>query len=925
MKNLAAGESPTILQVASPVLDNKFDRNIESTVEEYVANSLCCDTSVKKESQKQEDVMFDGEDLEINQNMESIKNKQAIASDVKLHLKQSLDLPNINHKNKDYLFDIEHSSSGDSSCVNSPTNLNFNNGTTIIASETTTTGHSNMLAKEYNSLKLNYQGLQIDYQNSLDRESELCKRLQEYGGQDDESCNSLASVNNELRVELEKVLEELARMKQENKRLQEASRSEHSDNGPSIEKAEALQDIMKLEKIISELETENESLTTDRDNAKEKLAAHDSAAKRAITTLQKELTLRVDKVTKMYEDVVKEKDTLIVKIAKLEASVDNHKKKTEVAEKRAGESKKDLDKVKSTMKQNETDFLKLQTLMQEKDDELNKHKEELLKLKDDDSGQMMKVKWAQNKLKQELEAHKETKAKLAQASAKIDEAKEEGEHIRAACQEMIKKYQNSEEMRSNQLDMQLKEKDNALKIHEHEIAVQDEMHRMRTRELEALKEEHRKAMSEISQLKTTISMLEGKWSNLSIKNEELEKKLEIHSKKAEEANLTDKLLNDANKDLKTYKSQVCYYVELEDRLRKQLLDIEAEANESKKKETELLSFTEKITENNAHWKSRAFDLQCKVDQLVEEVTNLRKMMLDIEQEKKIQNDKVRKQAEEYEISLEDLVLQLEQKRKLVEQLTMSLEEAQDEVKVQKRKSTSTIKDLQRQLQHSRKRLEQLEETLSNSQENIPRTSSTTSLDRLSSDSAPQVTSSLSNNHISNGTTSGQSFQSPAYSSHYAEYSIVQPFRQPRGHSGGEIEVDKAVLVDRICRLQKAHAKKNEKIEFMEEHISSLIEEMKKKNKIVQNYVMREESGMLASNKFDRNKAEMSKKGGIMASVYSSHVSDKHMTIDLSLEINRKLQAVLEDTLLKNMTLKENVNTLGTEIARLQDDLKRSRR
>ena len=41
----------------------------------------------------------------------------------------------------------------------------------------------------------------------------------------------------------------------------------------------------------------------------------------------------------------------------------------------------------------------------------------------------------------------------------------------------------------------------------------------------------------------------------------------------------------------------------------------------------------------------------------------------------------------------------------------------------------------------------------------------------------------------------------------------------------------------------------------------------------------------------------------MASVYSSRVSDKDMTLDLSLEINRKLQAVVEDTLLKNMTLK----------------------
>ncbi len=47
----------------------------------------------------------------------------------------------------------------------------------------------------------------------------------------------------------------------------------------------------------------------------------------------------------------------------------------------------------------------------------------------------------------------------------------------------------------------------------------------------------------------------------------------------------------------------------------------------------------------------------------------------------------------------------------------------------------------------------------------------------------------------------------------------------------------------------------------------------------------------------------------MASVYSSQISDKHMTLDLSLEINRKLQAVLEDTLLKNITLKVCISSM----------------
>jgi len=41
----------------------------------------------------------------------------------------------------------------------------------------------------------------------------------------------------------------------------------------------------------------------------------------------------------------------------------------------------------------------------------------------------------------------------------------------------------------------------------------------------------------------------------------------------------------------------------------------------------------------------------------------------------------------------------------------------------------------------------------------------------------------------------------------------------------------------------------------------------------------------------------------MASLYSQQSLDEGMTLSLSLEINSKLQALLEDTLLKNIKLK----------------------
>lgn len=50
-------------------------------------------------------------------------------------------------------------------------------------------------------------------------------------------------------------------------------------------------------------------------------------------------------------------------------------------------------------------------------------------------------------------------------------------------------------------------------------------------------------------------------------------------------------------------------------------------------------------------------------------------------------------------------------------------------------------------------------------------------------------------------------------------------------------------------------------------------------------------------------AELSKYGGIMAALYNPKSDSNVLSLELSLDINRKLQAVLEDTILKNITLK----------------------
>ena len=79
-------------------------------------------------------------------------------------------------------------------------------------------------------------------------------------------------------------------------RLQELSTNGNVAQNKSVDQLEKIEDIVKLEKVVSELEKDCEKFQKERDAAKEKLAAHDVAAKRAITALQKEMTLRVDQV-----------------------------------------------------------------------------------------------------------------------------------------------------------------------------------------------------------------------------------------------------------------------------------------------------------------------------------------------------------------------------------------------------------------------------------------------------------------------------------------------------------------------------------------------------------------------------------------------------------------------------------------------------
>ncbi|KHJ84473.1 hypothetical protein OESDEN_15812 [Oesophagostomum dentatum] len=74
-------------------------------------------------------------------------------------------------------------------------------------------------------------------------------------------------------------------------------------------------------------------------------------------------------------------------------------------------------------------------------------------------------------------------------------------------------------------------------------------------------------------------------------------------------------------------------------------------------------------------------------------------------------------------------------------------------------------------------------------------------------------------------------------------------REEDGSQGGhaaanETNAIQQVMIDKIIVLQKKLARRNDKIEFLEEHVRHCLEELQKKTKIIQHYALREEASLL---------------------------------------------------------------------------------
>ncbi|CAH2005346.1 unnamed protein product [Acanthoscelides obtectus] len=592
----------------------------------------------------------------------------------------------------------------------------------------------------------------------------------------------------------------------------------------------------------------------------------------------KDLNDKLEVAVERKEAAVKEKETMVIRYATGEKNILIEKQQKEVAEK----------KLKEALKENEIWQHKYQTMMLEKSRlcqmldnkcyDLKKSQQELENTKADLNALNTKLKWSQNNLKNEMEAHKESQAKVEALNTKLQEIQNQIDKVRKDAHETIKTFKCSEENRAHTLDQQVQEQQAQLILLRHEKTDKEDQLKSLQTELQRLQEKQKDMLEENNKLSLKVQQLERERLEIEQKLSELRGYTDRQKQDVIDLQAKSVHLGQLKLQLKHEQDQLAACNEQVTLLKQRNSDLESDMESCRVKEAELLIFTQQLTEKNVRLQSEFTSMETKVQQLTCEQAVLKRQIKEHETKARMLSSKSLEERSKYTEEISQLSTELEEKKKLCVSYSQEIVDLKGELLLVKRKYEMSLREVNKELQHSRRKLKDFE----------------------NADTASQSSSNSSSN-----VTERECSAEP-------EQVKIVP---------ADVGIDKQTLIEHIVKLQRISAKKSEKIDFLEEHVNTLVAELQKKSKLLQNYILREQTGTMSSNSMDNNKAKLAKLNGIMASLYSSRIADNNLTLELSLDINRKLQAVLEDTLLKNITLKESVDTLGSEIERLNKMLK----
>ncbi|CAH0730289.1 unnamed protein product, partial [Brenthis ino] len=576
----------------------------------------------------------------------------------------------------------------------------------------------------------------------------------------------------------------------------------------------------------------------------------------------KELEAKVDLMCKRAEQAQKEKDAAVMRYASTECAAIEAKKAAEASSKAEKAAIVEKDLLAAKLKTAREEKQRICQLYDDKCHELQTSEREVAKVKEEYRELEGRLKWTQSKLRVEMEAYKESTERVEKLSQQVSE-------LEAAREAAV--VNAADTIRAKQLEIELKESQAALIMCRHEKDEFEKRLATALQQLDTCKRERDEAISSLTLSNEQVESL--KQSNMRLEEEAAE----LAALRAQAA-LAD-----------TLSAQLQRETERAWTAERALSAERARAETCARREAAALQHAAALTAAHVGERARAARLHDQAQALTADNTSLRENL-----------DVLQKDAEKLKMALEEETERRNKENKVlarkVAELTEEAAEANKKLEwekgensVLKKKHASALKELNRELQRAFKRIEQLEAKVPQNDSPSIRTGSISS---LSSTDSPQE------ERVQNG-------HSPD----------TLPDVQTRSP-----ECDRQALVERVVALQRAAAARAERCEFLQEHCAALTRELRGKARLLRALLPALPPAALAAADADRHKSEIAQMGGgAMAALWGGDPGG--MTLDLSLEMNKRLQAVLEDTLLKNITLKENMDTLGEEISRLREQMK----
>nr|XP_049703987.1 coiled-coil domain-containing protein 186 isoform X3 [Helicoverpa armigera] len=630
----------------------------------------------------------------------------------------------------------------------------------------------------------------------------------------------------------------------------------------TTEVGDAKKDVMRLqieslERVLAEQRKENASL---RDRVKQQC---DELQQKDLTF--KELEVKLDMMAKRVDHAEREKDAAVMRYASVECAAIEAKRAADNAAKAEKAAQGEVELLNGKLRSAHAEKQRICQLYDDKCHELMTSERELAKLREDLRELDGRLKWTQSKLRMEMDAYKETSERAEKLTQQVTELEAAKEAATANA---------TDSARAKQLEAELKESQAALILCRHE---RDELERRltsATQQLDSCTRQRDTASAALARSTAEVEQL--KESNMRLEEEAAELAA-LRAKAALADTLSAQLQRETERATQA----------------EEALSVErAVAETCGRREAAALEHAAKLTANHVAVSAAASRHEAEARALGVDNASLRERLVTLEGECTRLHAAL---AEETDTRNKENRVLARKVAELTEELSEAnkkLEWEKGENGVLKKKHTSAIKELNRELQRAVKRCEQLEAKLPQQLAPSTRTGSVSSLS--SGESAPHE------DRLQNG-------HSDALPDIQEQTTAVR-------------EPDRQTLIERIVSLQRAAARRSERCEFLEEHSRQLTSELRAKSRLLRHLLCTLPAGAVASSTRDENKKEIARLGGgAMAAVWGGDPTG--LPPELSLEMTRRLQAVLEDTLLKNITLKENMDTLGAEISRLKEQLK----